>query len=129
MEVEIRINRSKTGQHLTSINVFFDQYNVGKKSKRTLIEVKCCHVLLRLILILTFLCTVKMPKNDLFLNCRRKPKQLSKKELSNVAPASIKISKTKFQPKNYNNIWIYANINIGLIKIWLLLAVSPKTNL
>ena len=29
-----------------------------------------------------------MPKN-LFLNCRRKPKQLSKKELSNVAPASI----------------------------------------
>ncbi len=28
------------------------------------------------------------PKNDLFLNCRRKTKQLSKKELSNVAPAS-----------------------------------------
>jgi len=24
----------------TSINVFFDQYNVGKKSKKTLIEVK-----------------------------------------------------------------------------------------
>ena len=72
----------------TSINVLFDQYNVGKKSKRTLIEVKCCPVLLRLILISTFLCTVKMPKNDLFLNCQRKPKQLSKKELSNVAPAS-----------------------------------------
>ena len=49
-KVEIRINRSKTGQHLTSINVFFDQYNVGKKSKKTLIEVKCCPVLLRLIL-------------------------------------------------------------------------------
>jgi hypothetical protein len=29
------------------------------------------------------------PKNDLFLNCRRKTKQLSKKELSNVAPASV----------------------------------------
>ncbi len=27
-------------------------------------------------------------KNDPFLNCRRKPKELSKKELSNVAPAS-----------------------------------------
>ncbi len=28
------------------------------------------------------------PKNDLFLNCRRTTKQLSKKELSNVVPAS-----------------------------------------
>jgi hypothetical protein len=33
-------------------------------------------------------CTKTEPKNDLFLHCRRKPKQLSKKELSNVAPAS-----------------------------------------
>jgi hypothetical protein len=34
------------------------------------------------------------PKNDLFLHCRRKMKQLSKKELSNVAPASVKIIKS-----------------------------------
>ncbi len=33
-------------------------------------------------------CTKTGSKNDLFLNCRRKPKELSKKELSNVAPAS-----------------------------------------
>ncbi len=32
-------------------------------------------------------CTKTEPKNDLFLNCRRKTKELSKKELSNVAPA------------------------------------------
>jgi hypothetical protein len=87
LEVEIRINRSKTGQHLTSIDVFFDQYNVGKKSKKTLIQVKCCPVLLRLILISTFLCTVKVPKNNLSLHCRRKTKELLKKELLNVTPA------------------------------------------
>jgi hypothetical protein len=29
-----------------------------------------------------------MPKNDLFLNCGTKTKQLSKKELSNGTPAS-----------------------------------------
>jgi hypothetical protein len=34
-------------------------------------------------------CTKTGSKNDLFLNCRRKPKELSKKELSNVAAASI----------------------------------------
>ena len=34
-------------------------------------------------------CTKTEPKNDLFLHCRRKPKQLSKKELSNVAPALV----------------------------------------
>ena len=34
-------------------------------------------------------CTKTGSKNNLFLNCRRKPKELSKKELSNVAPASI----------------------------------------
>ncbi len=73
----------------TSINVLFDQYNVGKKLKKTLIEVKQDKIWLRLILILTFLCTVKVPKNDLSLHCRRKMKQLSKKELSNVTPASI----------------------------------------
>ncbi len=33
-------------------------------------------------------CTKTGSKNDPFLNCRRKPKELSKKELSNVAPAS-----------------------------------------
>jgi len=34
-------------------------------------------------------------KNDLFLNCRRKMKELSKKELSNVAPASIIFEQTE----------------------------------
>ena len=38
---------------LTSINVLFDQYNVGKKSKKTLIEVKQDNIWLRLILTLT----------------------------------------------------------------------------
>jgi hypothetical protein len=33
-------------------------------------------------------CTKTGPKNDPFFNCRRKTKELSKKELSNVAPAS-----------------------------------------
>jgi hypothetical protein len=37
-------------------------------------------------------CTKTGSKNDLFLNCRRKRKELSKKELSNVAPASFQIS-------------------------------------
>ncbi len=34
------------------------------------------------------ICTKTGSKNDLFWNCRRKMKELSKKELSNVAPAS-----------------------------------------
>jgi hypothetical protein len=34
-------------------------------------------------------CTKTGPKNDPFFNCRRKTKELSKKELSNVAPASF----------------------------------------
>ena len=34
-------------------------------------------------------CTKTGPKNDPFFNCRRKTKELSKKELSNVAPASV----------------------------------------
>ena len=80
----------------TSINVFFDQYNVGKKLKKTLIEVKQNKIWLRLILISTFLCTVKVPKNDLSLHCRRKTKQLSRKELLNVTPASIKLSSSFF---------------------------------
>ena len=33
-------------------------------------------------------CTKTVSKNDLFLNCHRKMKELSKKEMSNVAPAS-----------------------------------------
>jgi hypothetical protein len=49
----------------TSINSYFDQENE----------------------ISIFLCTVKVPKNDLSLHCRRKTKELSKKELSNVTPA------------------------------------------
>jgi hypothetical protein len=35
-------------------------------------------------------CTKTGSKNDLFLNCRRKPKELSKKELWNVAPALLR---------------------------------------
>ncbi len=41
-------------------------------------------------------CTKTGFKNDPFLNCRRKPKELSKKELSNVAPASFKLADVKF---------------------------------
>ncbi len=40
-------------------------------------------------------CTKTGSKNDLFLNCRRKPKELSKKELSNVAPASMPSAQIK----------------------------------
>jgi hypothetical protein len=35
--------------------------------------------------------TEKEPKNDLFLNCQRKTKELSKKGLLNVAPASTNV--------------------------------------
>jgi hypothetical protein len=63
LKVELRINQTKTGQHLSLINVNFDQENVVT-------------------------CTKTEPKNDLFFNCRTKTKELLKKELSNVAPAS-----------------------------------------
>ncbi len=72
----------------SSINVLFDQYDEGKKSKKTLIKLKQDNIELPLILISTFLCTVKLSKNDLFSNYRRKMKELSKKELWNVTPAS-----------------------------------------
>jgi hypothetical protein len=39
---------------------------------------------------LTVTCTKTGSKNDLFLKCRRKMKELSKKELSNVTPASLR---------------------------------------
>ena len=42
-------------------------------------------------LILAFLCTEKMPKNDLFFHCRTKSKELLKKKLSNVTPASVSL--------------------------------------
>ncbi len=51
-------------------------------------------------LILTFLCTEKMPKNGLFFHCGTKSKELSKKELSNVTPASVLTSITN-EKKNY----------------------------
>ena len=47
------------------------------------------------------------PKNDLFLNCRRKMKQLLKKELSNVAPASVL--------KSQELLFVYINIPFHLI--------------
>jgi hypothetical protein len=50
-KVELRINRTKTGQHLSSTNVNFDQ---GNETKLTLVELKCCPVLVRLILSSTF---------------------------------------------------------------------------
>ncbi len=40
-------------------------------------------------------CTKTEPKNHLFFNCRTKTKELSKKELSNVAPASFGTTKGK----------------------------------
>jgi hypothetical protein len=91
LTVENSISRTKSGQQLCSTNVNFDQYHVGKKLNKTLIEHNCCPGLVRLMLIST-LCTEKGPKNDLFFNCRTESKQLSKKELSNVAPASDKSS-------------------------------------
>ena len=63
MKVELRINRTKTGQRLSSTNVNFEIRPVT--------------------------CTKTEPKNDLFFNCRTKTKELSKKELLNVAPASL----------------------------------------
>jgi hypothetical protein len=57
-------------------------------------------------------CTKTGSKNDLFLNCRRKPKELSKKELSNVAPAShafvkaIRCKKTITACEQEIDVWI-----------------------
>jgi hypothetical protein len=84
------INRSQTGQHLTSINVLLDQYNVGKKSKKTINRSQTGQHLTSINSYFDQWQVKKItPKNDLFLYCRRKTKQLSKKELSNVAPASL----------------------------------------
>jgi hypothetical protein len=38
-------------------------------------------------------CTKTGPKNNLFFNCQTKTKELSKKELSNVTPASSQNTK------------------------------------
>jgi hypothetical protein len=67
LKIELRINQTKTGQHFSSTNVNFDQGN----------EVR------------PVTCTKTGAKNDLFFNCRTKTKELSKKELSNVTPASF----------------------------------------
>ena len=40
-------------------------------------------------------CTKTEPKNDTFFNCWTKTKELSKKELSNIAPASAKSFQTQ----------------------------------
>jgi hypothetical protein len=45
------------------------------------------------------------PKNDPFFNCRRKTKELSKKELSNVVPASRRIS------------FVYSCTMLGLVNL------------
>ncbi len=54
-----RINRTKPGQQLCSINVLFDFFRTGYWSNKTLIERYCCPDFVGLILILTFLCTKK----------------------------------------------------------------------
>ena len=72
-------------------NVNFDLYHVGKKLHKTLVQHNCCPDFIQLMLISTFLCSEKGPKNDLFFNCQTKSKQLSKKELLNVTPALVKI--------------------------------------
>ncbi len=87
----MRINGTKSGQQLCSINVLFDQYPVGKKWNKTLIKHNCSPDLVRLILISTSDMYKKGPKNNLFFNCQTKTKELSKRELSNVTPASGKI--------------------------------------
>ena len=42
LKVEISISRTKSGQQLCSTNVNFDQYHVGKKLNKTLLEHNCC---------------------------------------------------------------------------------------
>ncbi len=59
------------------------------------------------------MCTVKLPKNNLSLHCGRKTKQLSKKELSNVAPASSG-SGGVISTTSYN---IYIPIKVGQLRI------------
>jgi hypothetical protein len=88
LKVVIRINQTQSGQQLFSINVLLDQYPGEKKLNKTLIEHICCPDLVWLFLISTSDMYKKGPKNKLFFNCQTKSKQLSKKELSNVAPAS-----------------------------------------
>ncbi len=62
-------------------------------------------------------CTKTGPKNDPFFNCRRKTKELSKKELSNVVPASkwsgdaemlksLNVAKAKIVIISNNHEWI-----------------------
>jgi len=69
-------------------------------------------------------CTKTGPKNDPFFNCRRKTKELSKKELSNVAPASEKSSRQKFKfegwkfSKTNKKISAYTIKNITGRAIW-----------
>ncbi len=53
-------------------------------------------------------CTKTEPKNDLFLHCRRKTKQLSKNELSNVAPASF---------CNCQEFFNYYDLDVEIVKI------------
>ncbi len=99
MKVEISMSWTKSGQQLCSTNVNFDQYHVLKKSNKTLNKHNCFPDLVRLMLISTFYVlkkSLKMkqdPKNDLFFNGQTKWKQLSKKELSNVTPASVLVHK------------------------------------
>ncbi len=50
-------------------------------------------------------CTKTGPKNDPFFNCRRKTKELSKKELSNVAPASDQTASEIILISFFGTIW------------------------
>ena len=99
--MKAKISRTKSGQQLCSTNVNFNQYHVGKKLNKTLMEHNSCPDLVQLILISTSDMYKKGPKNDLFFNCQTKSKQLSKKELLNVAPALLWLQKqiTKYKQR------------------------------
>ena len=60
-------------------------------------------------------CTKTGPKNDPFFNCRRKTKELSKKELSNVAPASDQYRERDISDSSQLSKIIEENINLVII--------------
>jgi hypothetical protein len=73
LKVEISISQTKSGQQLCLTNVNFDQYHVGKKSNKTVIEHNCCPDLvwfyvLKKALKTTYSSIVELNQN----NCQRK---------------------------------------------------------
>ncbi len=100
----MRVNGTKSGQQLCSINVLFDQYPVGKKLNKTLIKHNCSPDSVRLILIstsdmykkglkTTYSSIVELKQK----NCRRKNCQTSlllREKYANLIAQSIKITDT-----------------------------------